>query len=101
MLKAEGFAYTFLWHDGANAFYPDHTHTAPTAHIILEEELTRTIYSKPAHFARCSAATFQRALHIRRMWDRTVAGILLEKRKPRWGEDQVFPAMARSRSSTT
>jgi hypothetical protein len=30
-LHQEGFAHTYVWQDGANAFYPDHTH--PTRHL--------------------------------------------------------------------
>lgn len=42
-LRAEGFTHTFLWQDGPNAFYPDHTHNAMTAHIILEGEMQLTM----------------------------------------------------------
>jgi anti-sigma factor ChrR (cupin superfamily) len=41
-LAAEGFSHTFVWQDGPNAFYPDHTHGGLTAHIILEGEMTLT-----------------------------------------------------------
>jgi mannose-6-phosphate isomerase-like protein (cupin superfamily) len=39
-LLAEGFSHTFVWQDGPNAFYPDHTHAELTAHIILSGEMT-------------------------------------------------------------
>jgi hypothetical protein len=39
-LAAEGFSHTFVWQDGPNAFYPDHTHAGLTAHIILDGEMT-------------------------------------------------------------
>jgi len=39
-LHWEGFAHTFVWQDGPNVFYPDHTHGAITAHVILEGEMT-------------------------------------------------------------
>jgi mannose-6-phosphate isomerase-like protein (cupin superfamily) len=39
-LHGEGFLHTYVWQDGPNAFYPDHTHTVETAHIILEGEMT-------------------------------------------------------------
>lgn len=42
-LHAEGFHYTHVWQDGPHAFYPDHTHEAETAHIILEGEMTLTM----------------------------------------------------------
>jgi hypothetical protein len=41
-LAAEGFSHTFVWQDGANAHYPDHTHGGLTAHIILDGEMTLT-----------------------------------------------------------
>jgi mannose-6-phosphate isomerase-like protein (cupin superfamily) len=39
-LNEEGFRHTYVWHDGPNAFYPDHKHNAETAHIILSGEMT-------------------------------------------------------------
>ncbi|HXP78267.1 MAG TPA: cupin domain-containing protein [Verrucomicrobiae bacterium] len=41
-LHEEGFLRTYVWQDGPNAFYPDHTHAAETAHIILDGEMTLT-----------------------------------------------------------
>jgi quercetin dioxygenase-like cupin family protein len=41
-LHAEGFLHTYVWQDGPNAYYPDHTHAAETAHIILDGEMTLT-----------------------------------------------------------
>jgi mannose-6-phosphate isomerase-like protein (cupin superfamily) len=41
-LHEEGFLHTYIWQDGANAFYPDHTHAVETAHIILDGEMTLT-----------------------------------------------------------
>jgi hypothetical protein len=38
-LHSEGFLHTYAWQDGPNAFYPDHTHAAETAHIILDGEV--------------------------------------------------------------
>jgi quercetin dioxygenase-like cupin family protein len=43
LLREEGFAHTFVWQDGADAFYPDHTHESETAHIILAGEMTLTM----------------------------------------------------------
>jgi quercetin dioxygenase-like cupin family protein len=34
-LQREGFAHTYVWEDGPNAVYPEHTHNTETAHIIL------------------------------------------------------------------
>jgi uncharacterized cupin superfamily protein len=39
-LHSEGFLHTYVWQDGPNAFYSDHTHAQETAHIILEGEMT-------------------------------------------------------------
>ena len=41
-LHEEGFSHTYVWQDGPNAFYPDHTHATETAHIILDGEMTLT-----------------------------------------------------------
>jgi mannose-6-phosphate isomerase-like protein (cupin superfamily) len=41
-LRAEGFGRTYVWQDGANAFYSDHTHAVDTAHIILDGEMKLT-----------------------------------------------------------
>ena len=45
-LETEGFGHTFVWQDGPNAFYPDHTHGGLTAHIIVEGEMTLTVNGK-------------------------------------------------------
>jgi quercetin dioxygenase-like cupin family protein len=42
-LEAEGFSRPFVWEDGPEAFYPDHTHNGLTAHIILNGEMTLTM----------------------------------------------------------
>jgi mannose-6-phosphate isomerase-like protein (cupin superfamily) len=39
-LHSEGFLHTYVWQDGPDAFYPDHTHSCETAHIILGGEMT-------------------------------------------------------------
>jgi len=41
-LREEGFGRTYVWQDGPEAFYPDHTHPMTTAHVILEGEMTLT-----------------------------------------------------------
>ena len=45
-LREEGFGHIFVWQDGPHTFYPDHTHAAATAHIILEGEMTVTSQGK-------------------------------------------------------
>lgn len=41
-LQSEGFTHTYVWQDGPDAYYPDHTHPTETAHIILEGEMMLT-----------------------------------------------------------
>jgi mannose-6-phosphate isomerase-like protein (cupin superfamily) len=41
-LRAEGFRHTYVWQDGPDASYSDHTHPVETAHIILEGQMTVT-----------------------------------------------------------
>jgi mannose-6-phosphate isomerase-like protein (cupin superfamily) len=41
-LHAEGFGRTYVWQDGPGAFYPDHTHSTTTAHVILDGEMSLT-----------------------------------------------------------
>ena len=41
-LHDEGFLQAYVWQDGPNAFYPDHTHATETAHIILDGQMTLT-----------------------------------------------------------
>ncbi len=45
-LSAEGFAHTYVWQDGPQAHYSDHTHAGLTAHIILDGEMTLTMGGK-------------------------------------------------------
>jgi hypothetical protein len=45
-LRREGFSHTYVWEDGANAFYPEHTHPMETAHIILDGEMTLNMNGK-------------------------------------------------------
>jgi mannose-6-phosphate isomerase-like protein (cupin superfamily) len=35
-LQKQGFTHTYVWQDGAEVFYPDHTHDKLTAHVILD-----------------------------------------------------------------
>ncbi|MGH9378034.1 MAG: cupin domain-containing protein [Terriglobia bacterium] len=45
-LREEGFSVTYAWEDGPNEFYPDHTHSTVTAHVILEGGMTLTSQGK-------------------------------------------------------
>jgi cupin superfamily acireductone dioxygenase involved in methionine salvage len=40
LLKRQGFSRVYVWQDAACAFYPEHTHEALTAHIILDGDMT-------------------------------------------------------------
>ena len=42
-LRAEGFRRVYVWQDGPNAMYPEHTHPSETAHIVLDGEMTLTL----------------------------------------------------------
>lgn len=42
-LESEGFSHTFVWQDGPDAFYRDHTHAGLTAQLILDGEMTLTM----------------------------------------------------------
>jgi quercetin dioxygenase-like cupin family protein len=45
-LKREGFENTYVWEDGPNTRYANHTHKMETAHIILSGEMTLTMDGK-------------------------------------------------------
>ncbi len=49
-LRKEGFRNIFVWRDGPDVVYPDHTHAETTAHIILEGEMTLTTMGKTQTF---------------------------------------------------
>ncbi len=49
-LHEEGFVHTYVWQDRPGAIYPDHTHAAETAHVILEGEMTLTVNGKTQTF---------------------------------------------------
>jgi quercetin dioxygenase-like cupin family protein len=42
-LRREGFLRAYVWEDGPNTRYGDHTHPEETAHVILSGELTLTM----------------------------------------------------------
>ena len=49
-LEREGFSHTYVWQDGAKAFYPEHTHDTETAHIVLSGEMTLTMDGRTEAF---------------------------------------------------
>jgi hypothetical protein len=67
-LKQEGFAHTYVWQDGPDAFYPEHTHETETAHIILSGEMTLTMSGRTETYragGRCDVPA--RAVHAAKM----------------------------------
>jgi mannose-6-phosphate isomerase-like protein (cupin superfamily) len=67
-LAAEGFTDTYVWQDGPNAFYSEHTHAGLTAHIILDGEMTLICGGKSETFRagdRCDVPAG--AVHSARM----------------------------------
>jgi mannose-6-phosphate isomerase-like protein (cupin superfamily) len=42
LLRQAGFTHTYVWEDGPGVFYPDHTHSTETAHIVLEGDMPVT-----------------------------------------------------------
>jgi quercetin dioxygenase-like cupin family protein len=58
-LQREGFAHTYVWEDGPNTHYPNHTHPVETAHVILSGEMTLTTPQGSATYRigdRCDVA---------------------------------------------
>ena len=79
-LQEEGFLHTYLWQDGPNAFYSDHTHPSETAHIILDGEMTLTQAGKTQTYTvgeRCDVPAG--AVHSARMGPRGCRYLIGEK----------------------
>jgi hypothetical protein len=53
-LRKEGFSHMYVWQDGPNAHYPDHTHAEETAHIVLSGEMALTLRCARQRRALCS-----------------------------------------------
>ena len=67
-LHSEGFRHTYVWQDGPDSRYSDHTHPVETAHIILEGEMTLTMDGRSATYRpgeRCDVPAG--AVHAARM----------------------------------
>jgi quercetin dioxygenase-like cupin family protein len=45
-LQRQGFLHVYVWEDGPNRRYADHTHAEETAHIILSGEMMLTLNGK-------------------------------------------------------
>jgi quercetin dioxygenase-like cupin family protein len=79
-LHSEGFHRTFVWEDGPDAFYPDHTHETETAHVILGGELTLTSEGETRTYQvgeRCDVPAH--AVHSARMGPRGCRYLIGEK----------------------
>ncbi len=79
-LREEGFSHTFVWRDAPHAFYPNHTHSTETAHIILEGEMTLTMDGQTHAFGageRCDVPAG--AVHSARMGPRGCRYLIGEK----------------------
>ena len=79
-LHAEGFLHTYVWQDGPQASYPDHTHATETAHIILEGEMTLTAGGETRTYGvgeRCDVAAG--AVHSAHMGSRGCRYLIGEK----------------------
>jgi len=42
-LLTDGYAHLYVWEDGPNVEYPEHSHRAESAHIILRGEMIMTV----------------------------------------------------------
>ena len=79
-LEREGFSHTYVWEDGPNVSYPDHTHASETAHIILSGEMTLTANGRTQTYKageRCDVAA--RAVHSAKMGPRGCRYLIGEK----------------------
>lgn len=67
-LHGEGFCHTYVWEDGPNRGYSEHTHPVETAHVILEGEMTLTMNGQSITYRvgeRCDVPAG--AIHAARM----------------------------------
>jgi quercetin dioxygenase-like cupin family protein len=79
-LEQEGFARTYVWQDGPNTSYLDHTHAEETAHIVLSGEMTLTMGGKTATYRageRCDVPAG--AVHSARMGPKGCRYLIGEK----------------------
>ncbi|MGE5326922.1 MAG: cupin domain-containing protein [Deltaproteobacteria bacterium] len=68
LLEQEGFDGFFIWQDGPDAYYPEHTHHGETAHIILDGEMTLTLVGEAHTYKAADRADVPAgAVHSARM----------------------------------
>ena len=80
LLESEGFTHTYVWQDGPNAHYADHTHAGLTARIILDGEMTLTMGGESHKYRvgdRCDVPAG--AVHSARMGPRGCRYLVGEK----------------------
>ncbi|HKM67884.1 MAG TPA: cupin domain-containing protein [Candidatus Acidoferrum sp.] len=49
-LMLEGYAHLYVWEDGPDVDYPEHTHRVESAHIILSGEMSMTMNGETKTF---------------------------------------------------
>ena len=79
-LHSQGFRHTYVWEDGPDRRYADHTHAVETAHIILEGEMTLTIDGRSITYRageRCDVPA--RSVHAARMGPKGCRYLIGEK----------------------
>ena len=79
-LHTEGFGHTYVWQDGPDAHYADHTHAQETAHIILDGEMNLTMDGQSRTYRvgeRCDVPAG--AVHSARMGPRGCRYLIGEK----------------------
>jgi len=67
-LRGEGFDNFFTGNDAPGTFYPEHTHSETTAHVILHGEMTLTVDGETRTYKageRCDVPA--RAVHSAKM----------------------------------
>jgi len=77
-LQNEGFSITYIWGDGPNTRYLDHTHAEETVHIVLSGEMTLTLNGESRVYhagERCDVpAGARHSAHIGRLGCRYLIG---------------------------
>ena len=79
-LHSQGFRHTYVWEDGPDRHYSDHTHAVETAHIILNGEMTLTIDGRSTTYRageRCDVPA--QSVHSARMGPKGCRYLIGEK----------------------
>ena len=50
LLRNEGFSNVYVWEDGADTYYPEHSHKLLTAHIVVTGEMHVTVDGKSRRY---------------------------------------------------